>query len=49
MKRYTIIQAAKEVFTITGRLLPGESIGGDDFTDIWVYVVAKACIPNLWR
>ena len=34
---------------MTGVLQPGIKMGGDDFIDIWVYVVLHAQLRNLPR
>ena len=46
LKRIVLIDAASSVYK-TAENLSKRSIGGDDFIDIWVYVVIQAQIRNL--
>ena len=46
-KMTTILRAASAVYESAKQLQPEMTLGGDNFIDIWVYVVLKAEIPKL--
>jgi len=46
-KMSAILRAAGAVYEVTGQLQPKVKMGGDDFIDIWVYVVLHAQLRNL--
>ena len=45
--RSAILRSASAVYEVTGQLQPKIKMGGDDFIDIWVYVVLHTQLRNL--
>lgn len=43
----TLLEAAGSVYKNAEKICPQRAVGGDDFIDIWVYVVIQAQIRNL--
>lgn len=46
---YGILNAAQSVYQTLQEYHPDVTVGGDDFMDIWLYVVLKANVRKLAR